>query len=179
MIPNLFVLRPADFFETKKSIEIALKLKKPTALILTRQKVLNLFEYQDIIEKNLHRGIYILEDNKSKNLIIASGSEVGLAIEVCRSLKENGIKIDLASAPSTDLFMIQEESYKDSIKKYERIFIIEAANSTGWSDILNKKVYLFDIKRFGESGKEKDLFNYFGFSKEKIAKEILELIIND
>lgn len=176
LIPNILVIRPADFFETKKAIETALKIKKPTALILTRQKVSNLFIYKDIIEENFQKGIYLLENNNSKNLIIASGSEVSLAIDVYKKLEANNIKIDLASAPSTELFLMQNKSYKESFLKYEKIFVIEAANSTGWSDILNRKTINFHIENFGHSAKHEDVYKFFSLIPEYITSKILNSI---
>ncbi|MCX7641528.1 MAG: hypothetical protein N2Z20_02705, partial [Elusimicrobiales bacterium] len=176
LIPNLYVFRPADFFETKMALYTSLKLRKPTALIFTRQKVKNLHAYKEIIENNFDKGIYILENKNSNYLIIASGSEVGLALEVSRSFSLEGINFDVASAPSVEMFLMQNDDYKNMFRNYEKVFVIEAANSYGWSDVLGRMTICFDIKTFGESGKEKDLFEKFGFSVEKIKKDIKRVL---
>ncbi len=177
LIPNLAVIRPADFYETQQALKTALKLKKPAVIALSRQKLKVLHEFKDIIETNFSNGIYhLLEKEKADAIIFASGSEVQIALEVSEMLNKNGIIVDVASAPCLELFKEKEKSYKEKFLKYKYRFLIEASNTMGWANDTIPITMAFDIKDFGRSAKEKDLYNFFGLTANKISNKIKEIL---
>lgn len=175
LIPGLTVIRPADAFETYKAWEYILKNKKPVALLLTRQKVPLLNVYKDIIFDNFEKGGYFLiEEEREDVVIIATGSEVSIALKVSEILKQSGIKTSVVSMPSFEIFQRQSEEYKKRIlKEKSKKFVIEAGRGAGWSDLLGEKIKVFGVEDFGKSAPEKEVYSHFGITAENIAKEIL------
>ncbi|MDD3107527.1 MAG: transketolase [Bacilli bacterium] len=175
-IPGLNVIRPADAFETKEAWEIALKTKnQPTALILTRQNVpLVKKETTNQVEK----GAYVVSFEKKKidKLIIASGSEVSIALAVQKILWEKEIDSRVVSMPSINLFDKQKDCYKNEILPPEIIarYAIEMGEASHYYKYLGLQGKLFNINRFGISGKFEEVMSDFGFTPEKIAQRILE-----
>jgi transketolase len=179
-IPNLVVIRPADANETVEAWKIALNLKnRPVAIILSRQDlpVIDKSSYSD--SSNLKKGAYILagfEENPDL-IIIATGSEVHLAIEVYEFLKRESILTRVVSMPSWELFEEQPEEYKksiipDSIPKIS----IEAGVSMGWHKYVGAENNIFSINHFGASAPSKVILENFGFTKERIIQKIKEII---
>ncbi|HOD60877.1 MAG TPA: transketolase [Bacilli bacterium] len=175
-IPEINVIRPADAFETKEAWEIALKTKDcPTVLVLTRQNVpLVKKEMTNQVEK----GAYVVsyEKKKIEKLIMASGSEVSLAIAVQKILWEKGIDSRIVSMPSINLFEKQKESYKNKILPPEITarYAIEMSEASHYYKYLGLKGKLFNINRFGISGKFEEVMADFGFTPHKIAQKIIE-----
>jgi transketolase len=173
-IPNLTVIRPADATEVKGAWATMIKQKKPAAIILSRQNVKDL----DGTEFNsIEKGAYVVKKEKKAAeidlVILASGSEVSLAIDVASELENINKNVRVVSFPSFELFEKQSKEYQDSIlgnaKKY---CSIEAQISFGWHKYIGKDGIAVSIEQFGLSGKDKDLEDYFGFTKEKIIKKI-------
>ena len=174
LMPNLQVLRPACDIETAECIEIALSKKgTPAALILSRQNLENVRKYH--IDENLcQKGMYELipfENNmKSKFTIIASGSEVSLALRVRERIENFDVRI--ISAPSLELFELQSKEYKNDILEGKKLFL-EAGKGDLWHKYkTNSNDKILSIEDFGESGTENDLFKKFGFAVENILKLI-------
>ena len=171
VIPNLNVIRPADANETAAAWKIALESKNtPTAIILTRQNVVN---QQTTTYDGVTKGAYVVsKENKDLDLILlASGSEVELAIEVQKMLVNEGIDSRVISMPSHYLFENQTQKYqKEILPKRVRTIAIEMGSSLSWYKY-TKEVYGIDT--FGVSAPIEDALNYFGFTKEKIVKRIL------
>ncbi len=170
-IPNLNVFRPADRIETIECWEHALKSSKtPSVLSLTRQNLNPVRKTYS--NKNLcSLGAYeVLRTNKKINLtILASGSEVNLAIEVSHKLAKDKIYSKVISMPCLELFELQLKSYKNKILKETKFKIsIEAGSSDCWKKYLGDNGIAFGIDEFGKSAPYKDIYKYFGLESTNI-----------
>jgi transketolase len=180
LIPDLYVIRPAGFYETLMAFKFALKSKKPVALVLTRQKVSPLVEYKDITVKNFSYGAYNIIEHSSPDIIIAAtGSEVDIAVSVSKELMTENIKANVVSVPSVELLKESSDDYsRELFPKNVKKFVTEAGRTCGWSDIIGNMVYSFGINSFGYSGNEKDVYKKFGLTVADVKSKIKE-IIND
>jgi len=173
-IPNLNVLRPADRMETIECWEIALKSKKtPSILALTRQN-LEPFRKKYSSRNMCSLGAYeVFRSNSKINLtILASGSEVNLAIETSHKLAKDRIYSKVISMPSFNLFDKQSTTYKKKILgETKNILSIEAASTDCWKKYIGKKGLSFGIDAFGKSAPYKDIYNHFGLTAENIIKK--------
>ena len=175
-IPNINVIRPADSVEVKEAYEVFLKsVHRPTALILTRQDVPTLRD--DEGENLVLKGGYVIYPEKGNLdlIIMASGSEVSIAINVARDLEEHNIFARVVSMPCLNLFDEQSEQYKDMVlpKGVKRV-AIEASEAAHFYKYLSLDDKLFNINDFGISGKANLVMDYFGFNVEKIKNKILK-----
>ena len=173
-IPNLNVFRPADRYETIECWEHALKNQKtPSILSLTRQNldpVIN--KYSKI--NNCSFGAYeVLRTNKKIKLtILASGSEVKLAIEASHKLAKDKIYSKVISVPCMELFELQKNAYKNKILKETKLKIsIEAGSSDCWKKYVGEDGISFGIDVFGKSAPYKDIFEYFGLMVPNIVNK--------
>ena len=178
-IPNLNVFRPADRIETIECWEHALKSSKtPSVLSLTRQNLNPVRKTYP--KKNLcSLGAYeVLRTNKKINLtILASGSEVNLALEVSHKLAKDKIYSKVISMPCMELFELQSKSYKNKILEETKFKIsIEAGSSDCWKKYVGDKGIAFGIDEFGKSAPYKDIYKYFGLESTNI-KNITKKII--
>ncbi len=180
-IPNLNVFRPADRLETIECWELALKNSKtPSILSLTRQN-LDAIRKKYFKENKCSYGAYeVLRTGKKINLtILASGSEVKLAIDVSHKLAKDKIYSKVISVPCQDIFDIQSKTYKQKILGETNFTIsIEAASTDCWKKYINKKGLTFGINNFGKSAPYKDIYKYFGLTVENISKKTKNLIKN-
>ena len=179
-IPNLNVFRPADRIETIECWEHALKSSKtPSVLSLTRQNLNPVRKTYS--NKNLcSLGAYeVLRTNKKINLtILASGSEVNLALEVSHKLAKDKIYSKVISMPCMDLFELQSKSYKNKILKETKFKIsIEAGSSDCWKKYIDDNGIAFGIDEFGKSAPYKDIYKYFGLESTNI-KNITKKLLN-
>ena len=179
-IPNLNVFRPADRIETIECWEHALKSSKtPSVLSLTRQN-LNPVR-KTYLNKNLcSLGAYeVLRTNKKINLtILASGSEVNIALEVSHKLAKDKIYSKVISMPCLDLFELQSKSYKNKILEETKLKIsIEAGSSDCWKKYVGDNGIAFGIDEFGKSAPYKDIYKYFGLESTNI-KNITKKLLN-
>ncbi|MDC3101149.1 transketolase [Candidatus Pelagibacter sp.] len=179
-IPNLNVFRPADRIETIECWEHALKSSKtPSVLSLTRQN-LNPVR-KTYLNKNLcSLGAYeVLRTNKKINLtILASGSEVNLALEVSHKLAKDKIYSKVISMPCMELFELQSKSYKNKILEETKFKIsIEAGSSDCWKKYVGYNGIVFGIDEFGKSAPYKDIYKYFGLESTNI-KNITKKLLN-
>ena len=174
-IPNLNVFRPADRMETIECWELALKNSKtPSILSLTRQN-LNPVRNKYSINNKCALGAYeILRTNKKINLtILASGSEVNLALETSHKLAKNKIYSKVISVPCQDIFDSQSKSYKKKILGETKFKIsIEAGSTDSWKKYVGNEGFTFGIDEFGKSAPYKDIYKYFGLTAENISKKI-------
>ncbi|ACV29637.1 Transketolase [Anaerococcus prevotii] len=174
-IPNTIVLRPADANETRLAWKVALESKdKPVVIALTRQNIPNLKETEDL--DNIDKGAYIIKDAENPDLVlIATGSEVALAIETSKALEEEGKKIRVVSMPSMELFRAQDDSYKKEIlPKGVKKVSIEMGTTFGWAEWTGACGLNIGIDRFGISGKGDLVQEELGFSVEAIKEKIDE-----
>ena len=179
-IPNLNVFRPADRIETIECWEYALKSSKtPSVLSLTRQNLNPVRKTYP--NKNLcSLGAYeVLRTNKKINLtILASGSEVNLALEVSHKLAKDEIYSKVISVPCMELFELQSRSYKNKILEETKFKIsIEAGSSDCWKKYVGDNGIAFGIDEFGKSAPYKDIYKYFGLESKNI-KNITKKLLN-
>ncbi len=179
-IPNLNVFRPADRIETIECWEHALKSSKtPSVLSLTRQNLNPVRKTYP--NKNLcSLGAYeVLRTNKKINLtILASGSEVNLALEVSHKLAKDKIYTKVISVPCMELFELQSKSYKNKILEETKFKIsIEAGSSDCWKKYVGDNGIAFGIDEFGKSAPYKDIYKYFGLEGKNI-KNITKKLLN-
>jgi transketolase (EC 2.2.1.1) len=177
LIPNLWVMRPCDANETAYCWELALKRKDgPVALILSRQKLKTLDRTKYTKENMAKYGAYVLSGAPNQEFtIIASGSEVGLALALQDKLAENGIQSSVVSAPCLELFEMQDEAYKNEvIPKNTKHIVIEAAKGDIWYKYVNKDALVISMETFGKSGKGPEVMKHFGFDEEYIYQKVKE-----
>ncbi|MGW8286867.1 MAG: transketolase [Desulfobulbales bacterium] len=176
-MPNMTVLRPADANETAEAWKFAVKNRKgPNVLALTRQSVPTLDRTTLGPAESLRQGAYILKDTNTTPdaLILASGSEVKLALEAAEKLMQDGIAARVISMPSWELFEKQSQEYKDSILP-ENISVrvaIEAGATQGWHKYVGRDGIVIGLDHFGASAPMKDLFSHFGITAEAVVKAV-------
>ena len=171
-IPNLNVFRPADINETLECWEIALKSKNtPSAIALSRQKLP--YINSSLSEKNrCSFGAYEVKitSGNSEVTLVASGSEVELALETQNLLKENNIESKVVSMPCQEIFDIQTEGYKKEILELGSLIVtMEAGSVSCWSKYMGNKGISLGIDKFGESAPYKEVYNHFDLTGKKIA----------
>tara|TARA_Y100000816_G_scaffold22206_1_gene14321 strand:+ start:7404 stop:9326 length:1923 start_codon:yes stop_codon:yes gene_type:complete len=178
-IPNLNVFRPADRYETIECWEHALKnLKTPSILSLTRQNLDPIINKYSKVN-NCSFGAYeVLRTNKKVKLtILASGSEVKLAIEASHKLAKDKIYSKVISVPCMELFELQTNTYKNKILKETQLKIsIEAGSIDCWKKYVGEDGISFGIDVFGKSAPYKDIFEYFGLTVSNIVNKSKKLI---
>jgi transketolase len=171
-IPNLNVFRPADINETLECWEIALKSEKtPSAIALSRQKV-PYINPKNSKENKCEKGAYTinLTSHESNVTLIASGTEVELALKVQEKLKENNIHSKVVSMPCMELFDKQPENYrKDIIEENSLIVTLEAGSIISWQKYVKDKGLSLGIDNFGESAPYKEIYSHFNLSEESIT----------
>lgn len=177
LIPNLLVLRPADATETAAAWKAAFDRKSgPTALILTRQNLPVIDRKKYASQSNLNKGAYILDDSDGRPdmIIMASGSEVSLAMETATEIRKKGQKVRVVSVPSFELFDAQDEAYRKSVIPGEckRLVAIEAGSTMGWYRYVGLDGLIIGIDHFGASAPAKDLAKHFGFNAGDVVKKI-------
>jgi len=177
-IPNLTVIRPADARETALAWKITIENKNnPTALILSRQKLPVLNEVKKI---DVNKGGYIIntEIKKPDIILIATGSEVSLAIEASVELNKKNIRARVVSLPCWELFEKQSQSYKDYVlpRDIKARISIEAGISLGWEKYVGSEGTIIGIDHFGASAPGSILMEKFGFSVNNIVKKTLRIL---
>jgi len=180
-IPNLNVLRPADRTETIECWELALKSAgAPSVLSLTRQNLNPIRKKYSKINRCAFGAYEVLRTNsKIKLTLLASGSEVNLAIDTSHKLAKYKIYSKVISVPSHELFELQSKSYKNKILNESKYKIsIEAASTDCWKKFVGENGICFGIDVFGKSAPYKDIYKYFGLTKENIVNKIKRMINN-
>ncbi|MDG1223168.1 MAG: transketolase [Candidatus Marinimicrobia bacterium] len=176
-IPDFCVYRPADAKETASCMKLALKNDSmPSALILTRQGVPIIEGSQNQVDDNVNKGAYTLLDcsGSPEIVILASGSEVSLAIEVANKLNDK--KIRVVSMPCWELFDMQPNEYKEKLipKRGSLKVSIEAGVTQGWEKYIGRYGLSIGINHFGSSAPAADLAEKFGFTCDKVIEKISE-----
>ncbi len=177
-IPNLLVLRPADALETAEAWEIALgEEKRPSVLALTRQAVPK-FVREGGEGANLSaKGAYVLSGGAKRDVtLLASGSEVGLAVEAAATLAKDGIAAAVVSVPSFELFRAQDQAYRDEVLGDAPRIAVEAAVAQGWHEWLRPGDRFIGLSDFGASAPAPKLFQHFGITSERVAEAAREVI---
>ena len=176
-IPNLIVIRPADANETVEAWKFALSHKEgPVALIFSRQDLPVIDRSTYAHANNLTKGAYVLSDPPAGGpdiLLIATGSEVSLALEAKELIEKKGIKPRVVSMPSWELFEMQPQSYRDEVipPALKARVVIEAGVRQGWHQYAGEKGRFITQDRFGASAPMKVLKEQFGFTPERVVEE--------
>lgn len=176
-IPNLQVIRPADNSEVKMAWIAALRYRGPSALILSRQTLPDLPNTNVPYAEGMGRGAYIIkkENGQAHFTIMATGSEVSLAIDVATALEKIGKSVRVVSMPCWEIFEMQDNAYKESIigGNIGKRVSIEAGVSLGWHKWVGPFGITISIETFGESAPQSDLAHEFGFTVDSILDRLL------
>jgi transketolase len=177
LIPNMTLWRPADGPEVAMAWAWAVKhAEGPALLVLTRQK-LDLIPRDESFDANvIVRGAYVLNGYSDGDItIIATGSEVPLAVKTADLLKGEGVRARVVSAPSLDLFDRQDVDYQSSVLgDRSKIVAIEAGRTDGWYKYVNHDALVIGIDRFGASAPYEQIAEHLGFTPAAVAKRIRE-----
>ncbi|OOP82695.1 transketolase [Helicobacter pylori] len=169
-LPHFYAFRPSDAFENKACMQVALSLNAPSALILSRQ---NLPVLDEVSKEQVLKGAYVKHDAKDPIItLVASGSEVSLALESAKILERENIPTQVVSAPCFDLLIEQDESYFKELFK-GKVLAIEASRAIEWYRFADK---IIGMDSFGSSAKGDKLFEKFGFSVENVTAQAKRLL---
>lgn len=177
-MPNFTVFRPCDRTETAAAWEYAVESESaPTGLVLTRQNLPQL----EGSSKAALKGGYVIDDSKKAEpdaIIIASGSEVSLAVEAKKLLSEDGTDVRVVSMPSMEVFEQQSEEYKNSVlpKSCRKRVAVEALSDFGWHRYVGLDGKVVSMNGFGASGPADKLFKKFGFTPENVADTVRSIL---
>jgi transketolase len=176
-IPQLQVIRPADTHEVKMAWIAALQYKGPTALILSRQNLPDLAETNVPYSEGMGKGAYIIKKEKKKPdfTLVATGSELNLAMNVANELEKQGKDVRVISMPCWELFEKQSIEYKDSLFGGEigKRVSIEAGVDLGWHKYIGREGIAICMEHFGASAPANILAKEYGFTVEAILERIL------
>ena len=183
LIPNMSVWRPCDAVESAVAWASALeRTGGPTSLLFSRQGLPHQKRTRSQIEA-IRRGGYVLKDcdPEPDAIIIATGSEVGLAVGAAELLKDKGVQVRVVSMPSTDTFDAQPESYRDSVlpASVRARVSVEAGVTSYWYKYIGFEGKAVGIDTFGESAPYKDVFTHFGFTVENVVNAVEEVLSAD
>jgi transketolase len=180
-VPNLTVIRPGDATETAEAWKAAIANRRgPTALILSRQALPTLDRSLYGSAEGVQKGGYVLarEEGELQALIIASGSEVPLALAAREQLQQEGVGVRVVSLPCWELFEQQAREYRDQVlpPACTRRVAVEAASTFGWERYVGRCGKVVGMTGFGASGPAGKLFEHFGFTTENVAKQVRALL---
>jgi transketolase len=186
-IPNLALIRPCDAHEVREAWRAALLREDgPTAFALSRQKVALIDRKKFANASGLHKGGYVLAEAENKSgktttpklILIATGSEVGLAIEARARLNKAGIPTRVVSMPCWEFFDEQSPAYRESVlpKRVKARLAIEAGVSMGWAKYVGDAGDTLCVDKFGASAPAEDVFRDYGFTVENVVKKAKKLI---
>jgi transketolase len=182
VMPGLTVIRPADGNESIAAWKMALEsTDKPTALVLSRQDLLVLEGAKDDTYKKVSKGAYVISPSKKENadaLLLATGSEVELAVKAQQALAQEGIDVSVISMPSWDRFEEQSAEYKESVlpKAVTKRLAIEMGASSGWYRYVGMEGAVLGIDTFGASAPGKEIIEKYGFTVDHVVEKVKELL---
>ena len=180
-MPNVQVIRPADGNETSAAWIQALETtNKPTILVLSRQNLPVLPNSKEMAKEGVSKGGYVIskaESDTPEGILIATGSEVNLAVQAQKELKAQGKDVSVVSLPSFDLFEAQDEVYKESVlpKAVTKRVAIEAASPFGWERYIGSEGKMIGIDHFGASAPGDFVLEQFGFTVDNVVNTFNEL----
>ncbi|HCY1178983.1 TPA: transketolase [Staphylococcus aureus] len=179
-IPNMNVIRPADGNETRVAWEVALESEStPTSLVLTRQNLPVLDVPEDVVEEGVRKGAYTVygSEEAPEFLLLASGSEVSLAVEAAKDLEKQGKSVRVVSMPNWNAFEQQSEEYKESVipSSVTKRVAIEMASPLGWHKYVGTAGKVIAIDGFGASAPGDLVVEKYGFTKENILNQVMSL----
>ena len=174
-IPNFAVIRPADANEVTQAWRSILQRQKPAGLLLSRQNLRTVDRSTHGAALGVDKGAYILKDGSAapQVVIIATGSEVGIALDAQTALEADGISTRVVSAPCLEWFNQEPETYRNSVIPNTALRVsVEAGIAQGWREYVGDKGVVISLDHFGASAGAAKLFAEFGFSAERIVGEI-------
>ena len=183
-MPNLSVIRPADGNETRAAWKLALQSQSiPTALVLSRQNLETLKNTADFAEAGVEKGAYVVSSAKKETpdaLLLATGSEVGLAVKAQEALAKEGIEVSVVSMPSWDRFEKQPKEYKEQVlpKDVKKRLAIEMGSPLGWERYVGDEGAILGIEQFGASAPGAKIMEEYGFTVENVVNQ-LKALLND
>lgn len=177
-IPNMHVIRPGDAVEMAAAWKLAIEsTENPTALILTRQNVETM---ENSSVEGVSKGAYVIgkEENHLDAIIIASGSEVNLAMKAKKVLLEKGIDVRVVSMPCQEIFDQQDEQYKEAVlpNAMRKRLSVEMASSVGWHKYVGLDGITMSIDEFGKSAPAQDVIQSYGFTVDGVVENIEKLL---
>jgi len=181
-MPGVSLIRPADGNETQAAWRLAVEsTDKPTALVLTRQNLPTLKGTAERAYEGVKKGAYIISDSEKETpdaLILATGSEVQLAIKAQNELKSQNIDVRVVSMPSWDRFEEQDQAYKDSVisPQVKKRLAVEMASPFGWERYTGDEGKVLGIHTFGASGEGNKVMEEYGFTVENVVRLVEELV---
>lgn len=180
-IPRLTVIRPCDANETAEAWRFALQNKGPVALALTRQGLPTLDRNEYAASTGLLKGAYILKEGSGGDpdaVLVASGSEVSIALDAAGKIEGKGFSVRVVSMPSWELFDSQPGDYREEVlpKGIKACVAVEAGASQGWHRYLGNRSAVIGIDHFGASAPAKTLYEKFGITADRVAEETLKLL---
>ncbi|MGG6431841.1 transketolase [Anoxybacillus sp. D401a] len=180
-MPNVCVIRPADANETAAAWRLAVEsTDRPTALVLTRQNLPTLATTAERAYEGVKKGAYVVSEAKGEvqALLLASGSEVSLAVEAQKVLANEGIHVSVVSMPSWDRFEAQPAEYKESVipKRVKKRLAIEMGASLGWERYTGDEGDILAIDRFGASAPGEKIMQEYGFTVENVVARVKTLL---
>ena len=175
-IPNLITFRPGDATEVKEAWKFAMTHKdSPVTLVLSRQKLKTLDRSKYSSETGLNQGAYVLSDQPNyKGILVATGSEVGLALDVQAKLLEKGISIRVVSMPSMELFTRQTKAVQDAVipLSCKKVASLEAGSSFGWAQFTGREGLHFNVDDYGTSAPAGKIYEKFGLTVGAISEKL-------
>ncbi len=179
LIPNMTVWRPADAYETFYCWEQILKNRKPACLLLSRQKLPIQAVHKDRIKEGVKKGGYVIKGTSVRPDVelIATGSEVPLALAAAASLEKAGIMAKVISMPCVEVFTAQTPEHRCAVleKDLPKVFI-EAGCGSGWKELANGRSLTISIESFGISAPEHEVMKHFGFTPEAVTAKVKEFL---
>ena len=180
-MPGVSVIRPAEAKETAAAWRLALESQDhPTALVLTRQDLPTLKVDQEQVYEGVKKGAYVVSPAKGEivGLLLATGSEVSLAVEAQQVLEKEGIYVSVVSMPSWDLFELQSEEYKESVipSHVTARVAIELGSTFGWREYVGHAGKMITIDHFGASAPANKLMEEYGFTVENIVETLKQSV---
>jgi transketolase len=180
-VPGLNVIRPCDANEVSEAWRVMMQQRhQPTALILTRQDVPILDRSVYASAEGLARGGYVLADadGEPEVILIATGSEVALAIGAYEELRSDGVQARVVSLPSWYLFDLQEDDYRESVlpRAVQARVAVEQGSTLGWDRYVGPQGQIVGMHTFGASAPLKEVQRKFGFTPERVAEAAKELL---
>ncbi|MGY3716611.1 transketolase [Sutcliffiella cohnii] len=181
-MPNLSVIRPADGNETAAAWKVALEsTQTPTALVLTRQNLPTIKDTDKNAYEGVSKGAYVISPAQKETadvLLLATGSEVGLAVQAQEALRGEGIDVSVISMPSWDRFEKQSKEYKESVipKSVKKRLGIEMANPLGWERYVGDEGDILAIHTFGASAPGEKIMEEYGFTVPNVVSKVKQLL---
>lgn len=179
LIPQLNLYRPADGVEVAMCYYSALERKKgPSVLVFTRQNVPALERPASFTPDDVLKGAYVVyEPANPKAVVVATGSEVGTAVEAAKALTAEGKPVRVVSMPCTQLYMAQDKSYKESLLPASLpLAVVEAGATLGWTSIVGRNALVVGIDHYGASAPGELLCEKFGFSTSAVKAQIASIL---